>query len=337
MHQSLRGYRDAYATLGLSKLAASRIDKEIAAGRLRYSDVMPDVPEGGVGSIFEPFLKRRMRAEMSAPSEVAPEALARRRALNQKLYEARFAHPDVPGVKMQKTLAPGLGAGMLLDSVYAPDTSARFVRTLDRPFGVSRALGSTLHPAIPEHLLTGAVAEDPTLNRAILEHELGEASTMNRAVARKGMAAPFASHLGSEPIIRENLALAGDPEALATMAKLRQRHPDDAYVQKLVRQAGGTPDAPIPLHGKQHRAIEAALARAPERLAPQSRQKAVNMSMMTNLPISYLPEEVAASVQGVPEKMMNFTKKPSLRGALDLGKALTSSPATTRFIRTGRI
>jgi hypothetical protein len=35
--------------------------------------------------------------------------------------------------------------------------------------------------------------------------------------------------------------------------------------------------------------------------------------------------------------MMNFTKKPSLRGALDLGKALTPSPATTRFIRTGRI
>lgn len=336
MHQSLRGYRDAYATLGLSKLAASRIDKEIAAGRLRYSDVMPDVPEGGVGSIFEPFLKRRMRAEMSAPSEVAPEALARRRALNQKLYEARFAHPDVPGVKMQKTLAPGLGAGMLLDSVYAPDTSARFVRTLDRPFGVSRALGSTLHPAIPEHLLTGAVAEDPTLNRAILEHELGEASTMNRAVARKGMAAPFASHLGSEPIIRENLALAGDPEALATMAKLRQRHPDDAYVQKLVRQAGGTPDAPIPLHGKQHRAIEAALAKHPEQLTKQTRSKAVNLSALGQLPVSYVPEAVSEEMRRIPPKVEGFMRSPSLRSGLDFVRSL-NIPAAQKFIRTGRI
>lgn len=336
MHQTLRGYRDAFAAFGLSKLAASRLDKEIAAGRLRYSDVMPGIPDSYQGSEAEPGLKRWLRDQMSAPAEVAPEALARRRALNQKLYAARFAHPDVPGVTMQKKLMPGLGAGMVVNQVFAPEESARFARTLEKPYGPYRALGSTLHPALPKHLLTESAPQDATMNRAILEHELGEANTMHRATTRKGMAAPFASHLGSEPIIRENLAALGDPAAQAAIAQMRQRHPDDAYVQRLIRQAGGTPDAPIPLHGRQHRAIEAALAKHPEQLAQQTRSKALRMSALARLPISYMPPAVSEEVRHIPTKIEGFMRNPSLRRGLDVMRSL-NVPAAQKFVRTGRI
>lgn len=104
--------------------------------------------------------------------------------------------------------------------------------------------------------LSPPVASDPTQTYATLRHELGE----SQELLGSGKIHPFSSHAGPTPILQEQHALLGDPEAQHAFQRLRQSNPADAHVQGLIKRVGGTPNAPLPLGGKQHRALERLIA-----------------------------------------------------------------------------
>lgn len=315
------GVRSVAIQLGM-KIAASRIDKEIASGNLQYADVMPDVPRGQMPKIMDPVMKRKMRSEMAAPAPRAPEEVSRTRALNEAVHrnqvttspkhvamEQAEGHAAPPAIHNKHIQGMGPGFHPML-GVHAPDTSGQFLRSATNgTLGKLRAGVGTWKP----ELLPQRQPVDATLNRAVLEHELGEASefasTQSSAGATAGAAGrpnakgvnPFSSHLGSEPILRENLVSHGDPEAQHLMAKVRQLHPDDAYVQRLVRQMGGTPDAPIPLDSRRARALEDRLSQSATQLAPQTRQTALMRDMALDGKVRYVPEEVRETLKGMPK------------------------------------
>lgn len=79
----------------LVKIAASRMDKNINAGRLSHHDFDPKIPKvkipGGLsGKLIEPKVKKYVREKLRASAEVAPEVLKRRRQLADKTYKAQM-------------------------------------------------------------------------------------------------------------------------------------------------------------------------------------------------------------------------------------------------------
>jgi hypothetical protein len=202
---------------------------------------------------------------------------------------------------------------MLDGNVYVSKDSGRFMRSATRGFGGQLvAAGSTFGEQAPQvaqfanRFMPGPSKQDPTINLAVLQHELGESNTLLRAQAaqtqrliqtdpaairtlRQAADAnmlgdklmPVGSHLGPEPNMRENLGMIGDPKAQATMKKLRLDPGNDA-VQKAIRQAGGHPDVPLAIGGRQQRAVERILSRRfskdPKAIGRDGRKKAIQLS-----------------------------------------------------------
>jgi hypothetical protein len=283
----------------LAKIASSRLDREIRAGRLQYHDVNPAIPAGQMPSMLEPAAKRNTRSFLSSPADVAPEALARRRELNAAVTRAQLGatgeNLGVPGMVMKGKLLPGVGPATLVNqNVHSDENAGRFFRGAVGEggfLGKVRAGAGSVNPA----LLPKAKPVDGTLNRAILQHEIGEAAELGRKVV-----APHASHLGVEPIVREQLHAMGDPAAVRVMGKARTLNPDDAFVQKAIRQVGGTPDAPIPLGGKQHRALDRILSRSGEKLSPAARQRSLQFAL-SGKDISHMPAHIKEDLSNLPK------------------------------------
>lgn len=295
--ESFRAFCDETA-----KIAASRVDREIRAGRLQYHDIDPAIPAGPMPRVLEPVAKQRTRALLSAPAPVDPDTLARRRALNERVHSAQLAasgeNLGLPGTKIENKFFPGMGpatapdlpgGGVVHPRVFSSEKAGPLVREMaSGGLGPYRALRGTFKP----ETLTSSHPMDATLNRGVLQHELGEAAELGKKTI-----APFASHLGPEPILREQLHVMGDPEAIGVMAKARRMNPDDHMVQKMVRQVGGTPDSPIPVGGRQHRALDRLLAGSGTKLSPAARMKSLQLG--TALPgkeISHMPASARSEV-----------------------------------------
>jgi hypothetical protein len=103
---------------------------------------------------------------------------------------------------------------------------------------------------VPQHQLY-----DPTVQHAVLHHELGERAQARAAKTREVGSRFVASHLGETPDIAERHSLFRDPEASALFDSLRQSNKGDAFVQAKMRQFGHTPNNPMPLGGRAHRAL----------------------------------------------------------------------------------
>jgi hypothetical protein len=118
---------------------------------------------------------------------------------------------------------------------------------------------------------------DPHIHQATVQHELGEAAEVVLG-EQTGRNRSHASHIGISPILRENLAMTHAPQGAQDLQqKLRQSNPDDKLVASLVRRAGGTPNAPLPLDSKGSRAVDLMYDRLPtESLSQQSRVTAFN-------------------------------------------------------------
>jgi hypothetical protein len=312
----------------INKVAASRLDKEVAEGAASYSDVDPRIPRSmGESSIA----KRISRASGQAPVPRTSEELNRTRSLNAALFNnahlrGRY-NTELDGYPIQQ-LTPGsarlnpgaseytlrnelhaMGPATLHSSagpntVYAPDTSSRFLRTTSEPFGPFRAgvtsgFGAApgIDPNIKRKLVRTLLAPeadvDRTLNYGILEHELGES---DRLGARD--VAPHSSHMGIEPIGRENMALRGDPEAQAIISKIRNSSHDDALMQRKLREAGNTASSPLPVGGRAMRSVERNIAANPQQLSKATRANAVS---------TQLKQEFARQFSGAsPEEMPNL-------------------------------
>jgi hypothetical protein len=267
----------------LEKLATPRYEREIAAGNISRAQVAPKVPGTGIG-FMQPTERKMTRQALAAPASVAPEQLARRRSINEGVFRAQRAAEGPQAASMLK----GVGPGMMGGKIYTPDSSARFLRTVGAPLGGLRASAATLHPSL-ERGLVSSRPMDSTLNRAVLSHEQGERTSLkalNKNVGDGGR--PHASHLGVTPILNEQQALRGDPEAVGAMSKVRQMHGDDKLVQSYIRRAGGTADAPLPSGGRGERAVARMMDRDVGKLNPASRIKGLQIKDLGgNIP--YVP------------------------------------------------
>lgn len=338
----------------IKKVAATRYEQEISSGNITRGDVTPGIVNlpGPLGAAS----RKATRSQLSAQASVAPEQIAKARALSQKLYTAQAAHPESQGVggySVVKQLAPNAGAAMDPDwgakgqtgYIYAPETAGQYLRTMrdaKGPEDTLRAAGATLSEGDAKRFLTKRIPMDATLNHAVLQHELGEG-----AEAKKPMVRPFATHLGPEPIIRENLAGRNDPEAAALIGKVRQGHREDVLIQRAVRQAGGTPNAPIPLGGRQHRAVERILDRNVAQLSSTTRQKALDLGALTGKTVGYVPPQAAKTMWEMGQAtstakgaLSSLVKKPSiegLKGLWDAGKTLVRARGNdaSTFVRKG--
>lgn len=337
------GYRNA---LQHFTKVAGRLEDAIAEGLISYDDLAPETR--GLPDIMR---KKLLRNQFHEPSAVAPEALARKRELADRLYQAQMKQPalvSAPSVRAKSEMLPGMGPATHMNTVYAPETSGQFLRSAqDGILGQARALKSTIPEPraaalrLPEFLdkalaLPARTGVDSTLTHAVFQHELGEGAEMYR-MGRGQPVYPHASHLGVEPILRENLTSMGDPEAVQTFRQLRQMHPDDAQVQRLLRGVGHTPDHPVPIGGRQQRAVERVLGNAAN-LTPSSRTRAVQIAAAGgNVPA--VPAEIAQQSKQVSGDLLKFLGDVKKQPALDSFKQLRGMRETfkplTQFVRKG--
>lgn len=340
--------------LVLIKLAKTRYEREIAAGTIGRNQLSPGVVGTELPGPLGAAQRRVTRETLAAPAERSPAFLAQKRHMAEKLYDVQSAAPAVathPGVgSITKKFLPGVGPGTMAmgpgmpAAVASPSQAGQFLeRASEGTPGILRASLSSLandQPAIQQTLLGRAGPQSPTLSHAVFRHELGEA-----AEATKKNVLPFASHMGTTPILEENLAMIGDPQASATMKKVRQIHPDDAMVQRMIRRVGGTADAPIPIGGRQQRALDRMLAGSVTKLDPQTRMKALMMTGAGYGP-GYAPKDVPG-MRSLIDSGMEFesalkkTKGPleALRSGDVRGtgrKLLGQAGRAYRFIKSGK-
>lgn len=296
------------------KLSKTRYEKAIEAGELTRGDVTPGVPNLGI-------YRKTTRDMLHAPAEVAPEQLERTRAINAKKHvlNTQWAGETVPGAIGTLQPAPGMIAGTntlplgMEDGkfrgarVHAPMESGPFMRALgsgDKQVlhNAAKAQGESAWERPFAHLLPAQSPVDATMNHAAGQHEIGEAEHF---ISGEGIL-PNATHAGVRPIVRENIATLGDPEAVEHMSKARKMHPDDAMVQKYIRQAGGTPDAPIPVGGKQERAVEHMLKRDPKKISQGGRVRGLTFRDQ-GMHVPYVPHNID-TLEDFGEKVTKITK-----------------------------
>ena len=276
----------------IKKLAASRLDKEVKAGRMTYAQAYPGyVPrsyeqEGGAKGLKES--KRIAREVESEASAVAPQALARRRALNNAVYQNKMRLGGEGNTTLVNAHVPGAGPmnmgvpGVQQNIAFVPETSGQWFR--------AHAAGDRSAANRATWGLTGGLpareAIDGTLNRMALEHELGEGVARNANVVH-----PHATHMGAQPLLRENLALHGDPEAQRLVGQLRNRGMDDIIMQKAMKQVGAHPDRPLAMDGRQQAAVERILASKRDKLSPKT--QGVNAGHQAINSMFGIPQRVA--------------------------------------------
>lgn len=313
---------------GLRKEGSTRYDRALEKGEITLGELASATGLDPRDSKF--------REDLMQPSKPAPgdaKALTLRNKINEKrnlLHRKAEVH-GVPNTTVHTGAHPlSIAAtelrrdGTLQVTVPEKGMASVLLGSMQRTEPVARRLGESpaeayVRSAQERHGKQIGVI-DPTATYATLQHELGEAAEGGRAKVT-----PFASHLGVEPILREQLATQGDAVASKLFHKVRQQDPADAHVQKLIRQVGGTPGAPVPLDGKQHRALVRLMSdpKVAPVVGPGGRR---NAHILGHDKVPYLAE-------GVPSQGQ---MKDALRG-LRLSSFMSQARRADRYIKDGAV
>lgn len=314
----------------LGKFAASRLDKEVAAGRARYEDVLPATALSPGMTPEE--VKKLSRTYSHTPA--APPDLARHRELNQRLFNAQLARPgalvraDVTG-SAPLSFEPRTYAfaertpGVRHDSfdVEVSPRSGRYLRMMaeKRDANIAQnALARAPSRLPPSHPM------DATLNLSALQHELGEVEAMTSRHSY-----PHASHAGIEPTLRELMAVRADPEAYGVTDAVTHMYAgtgvpdDDILFAKLHKQVGGTGNAPVQPGTRRARALEKRLVANAGQLMPATRREHI---------LDQLNELSDVAGTGIPAKRIGFVPD-ELYDAL----AKAQIPAATPLNMRGKV
>lgn len=317
---------DIYVMRGMAagiKEATTRFEREIATGNLSRGDVTPGVPN--LPGFLNPVSRKQTRDILAAPAAVDPATLERTRRLKGLQHPAQIAAagsyvPKAVGSlePMPKGYAATKGTSTGQFAVHAPLQTGQFMRTAGGGdiVGALRGEAVASQPALAGALLRPAQPQDRTIGQAIAQHEIGEAAELSRAFTPAGLR-PYASHLGVEPVLREQQALRGDPDAVRDMNRARSIHPDDKRMQGYIRQAGGTADAPLPLGGRQQRAVERMLDRNSSQISAHAKAKALKAKDM-GVHVPYVPSNIP-TVLGLTQGGVDMVNAPTLRGKFDKG------------------
>jgi hypothetical protein len=232
-------------------------------------------------------LRQRRDAYWQHGQELTPEQLARHRQLRGAQVGAISKAEGVqPGTDL---ITQAMGPNMRNEEVHFPKDTGHFLRTKMEQKAVFDRQRSEPIPwrqlltregredfflrrtgfKLPKVQVPDSVPTDPSVEYAVLQHELGERAQARASLANGVGTRNVASHLGETPDVAERLPLFRDPEAGGLFDKMRQMDPGDAFIQRKMRQFGHTPNNPMPLGGRAHRALaHEVLERAP--LNPQA-------------------------------------------------------------------
>ena len=284
------------------KTATPRYEREIAAGNIPRQSVAPVTDIGGPLGPFERGLTRRY---LAAPASVDPAQLERTRAIREHLFQNLRKNPA--GIAPNVTILPngpspatisaaGFDGAPTTATVMLPENSAAYLANNGkhplrgirgeayRSLSILKGLGlkSPWAAKLLDHITPKTTEADRGVGYAVARHELGEASAMQRPWSEQ---LGHATHAGTAPQLEERLNVAGDPRAIKRFQETRQHgHPDDALMDRLIRNAGGTADAPLPLGGRNERSLQRGLIRNVANLSPGTRLNALRRAAMSEQP-----------------------------------------------------
>jgi hypothetical protein len=240
----------------LIKLGLSRLDKEVAKGNVTYHDVTPQL-----GPTAGKTHSRALQQQGTAAPNKALDLMQRRRA-------AVFNNQHLRADKARKTPGANPDLESLLNDPTRPGHAT--AQRVNAPANMAR--GIRAHGAGVSADSLEAIPSDASINLAAMMHEEQE-----RKSFRKGPVHRHATHAGVEPRLVENSHLMGDVPAQDAFGKVRLEN-DDALVSKLMRQMGHHPDRPMPLHGRQQRALEKQLVAKSHLLSPDTLRSNFDMA-----------------------------------------------------------
>lgn len=243
---------------GLVKVAKTRWQKELEAGNLGQEE-LSRLPRGAAlanAPVLGPVYTKGARDAMWGPgaTDLSPTSLENHRRLNQKIGRTDVGllggmHQSIPGV------GPATDA---MGRVHVDPSAGTFVRRMaEGPVGIAESLLNA--KGVP--FLSKAKPEDGTLYRSIVAHEGAEKALMHGAGTNEMPTRWTGSHLGGMPQVAEQLGSYRDPAAQEVWKKARSLSEDDQFIASKMRQFGSRMDSPMALGGKQHVALEDALAK----------------------------------------------------------------------------
>ena len=246
----LIGCIKAEDVLGLSK-EAGRMEKALRAGEIVAEDLFPNLARA-------PKNIKGIRGRLAKPSR-APDLAG----LRKKRFMGMEAHVKSPGVQRTES-------HILTEPQQAIAGGTQPVGGRVQPGSIGAETG--FH-GVPEDMMTALQTPAPKTSQpklllhagapkgrqftlpSLYQHEVSEARLWRQAEKAKD-ANPFASHLGSEPLLAERMHSVGDPQLQNFWDKLRNLHSEDKRVTQLMKEMGHTADRPMPMGGKQHRSLE---------------------------------------------------------------------------------
>jgi len=304
-----------------AKLANTRYNKEIAKGTITRAQLVPEMTQeipGILGAGQRKVTHDRLIAyepPTRGPGFTAENA-ARLKEL-QATAQLKNMGQYAPGAVGHGEMTPGLIANTAPNRhVFVGPTAGPYIRTATEG-GTENLVKAQMHAITGKRELVApdAPSIDSHIRQAVVQHEGGEAAEMARA-APPGAKRGHASHLGVKPILQENIALSNAPEeAVDVFRRLRQGNPDDAMTAKLIRRAGGTPNAPLPVDGRAQRALEGMYDKLPtSAISPATRStmyQRVQLAPELGRPV-HMPPAVAQNSQALMRDLKYGIKREGL-------------------------
>lgn len=311
----------------LTKLGASRIDKEIAKGNLTWGEV---AAAQGTKTRYkrDDLLRQTMRKEWHSPGPRSASEMKMRGAVAEHAYAKALREGAV-------TLSDGSRTPIRQGEEFAYHSPGRLWGEghIEVPKDGPSDMKALQRDTAKSLRIRAEPHQNAVFQNAWLRHEIGEADSH---LLDEGLA--HSTHLGPRPVLEENMAAYGRPDVSRVIQKIRSGSPDDALVARLQRQVGYHPDRPIPLDGRQHKALNARVTASPHLLAQETREEAAAYAHTGAMPVpKYAPQALHDSVEPKLVKTL-FSEGP--RAAWDklrnAASAHTPGGAWDTFTETGR-
>lgn len=274
---------------GLEKMARTRFLELAEKGLLSAADMkrlgITDKFMAATGKQKNRMVKSLRGKLYGAATDVRGRQLANHRTLAGKLEDAVVARHGA--VVPNSPMGPGASVG---GNVIMSGDLGNEIQKLVKPLPKRdvRALGPIQRSIVDHEVAESAMAaggaerlrqqglhaeaggfvpsNDLELNAlrthlGFMDPTLGDkANLLHPGTTHAYEAKPFASHIGPAALVAEAQSTFRDPAASKYMIGMRQKAPDDAYTMKKMKQFGHTPAYPMPLGGKQHFALDEAVA-----------------------------------------------------------------------------
>lgn len=273
---------------GLEKLAKTKFLELAEKGLLSAADKarlgITDKFTAATGKLKNRMVRGLRGRLYGAGTDLAPHQLARNRTLGGRLGDTIAARHGEIVPNLPTGPASNVGGNVLLSGNMGP----AFQTEAKLPKRDANAMSTVRRSVVDHEVAEGAMAAGAAQRaRQLGEHGLaknlvpGSPEELNELRGNMGALGAelnllhpgtehayegkaFASHHGPAALVAEAQSTFRDPAASRYMDKIRKQDSAEAYTKRKMKQFGHTPAYPMPLGGKQHFALEEAVANMPD-------------------------------------------------------------------------